>query len=107
MADRRSVVEGHLKTATTALEKHTKALAAAKADKKVMRRNPKFRQLEAEVRQYKSQIAAMDKSEKVLADMKQRTAERRAQPKVTKAKKKAPVAAPKAKKEGKKPKAEG
>jgi hypothetical protein len=106
MADRRPVVEGHLNTATSALERHVKALPKEKADKKSLNRNPKYRQLAAKVTKYKTQLAAIDKAVKVFADMEQRTAERRAQPKVKKPKKKPVAAAPKAKKEPKKAKAE-
>lgn len=95
MATRRELYESHKQTVTAQLEQHKKALAGKKLDEKAQKRDPIFRKLKADIKKFDLRIKALDKVDAVNADLVQRRAERAAQPKVKKEKKKkvAPAAA--------------
>ena len=102
MTTRREVVEAHLKDATEALQKRTALLATRDmTDKKARKRDTTFRKIEADIRKFKKRLGAFDAMTALNADLVTRRAERAAQPKVPKVKKKVVAAPVKAKKEKK------
>lgn len=103
----RQVIETHLKSAQQAAAARLQVLQGKKLDKKASRRDARLREIQALERKYKRRLKALGKIDAVNADLEKRRAEKAAQPKMPKEKKKrAPVATKPAKGGGKK-KAEG
>ena len=99
----RNVIETHLKQAQDALQDRMKLLTGRQFDEKRCKRDARVRELQGLVRQFNRRIKAFDKIVAVNQDLVTRRAERAAQPKLPKVKKKKPVAEtkPKVKKERK------
>ena len=96
MANRKDLYEIRLNAAAAALAARSQLLDSKKFDKKRKQRDPQFRALKAQVKVFKTRIAAIQKVLDLDAATKQRKAERLATPKAPKVKKQKSVeAAPK------------
>ncbi len=94
-APRRDVFQAQHDQATVLLAKRVKLLAERKVEgKKMLQKDTIWRKLAADVKQFKTRIAAMKFEEDREVDLATRRAERLAKPKEPKAKKKKLVAAP-------------
>jgi len=82
---RRADLEGHLKTKTAALAARGQKLDAQnKKGKKAHRKDPTYRALQAEIKQVKHRLGALDAIVKLNADLVERRAIKAATPKVKK-----------------------
>jgi hypothetical protein len=93
-ASRRSVFEAQTTAATEALQKRVSLLGERKiSTKKELQKDPIWRKLNADVKQFKTRIAAMQFEEDREVDLQKRREERAATPKAPKEKKKKVAAA--------------
>lgn len=104
MTTRREVAENHLNAAKQALDARKSALSGRKLNDKQVKRDATYRKIEADVRKWKKRLGAFDAVVALNAEVEQRRAEKAAQPKVKKEKKKVAVAKPEKAKGGKKSK---
>jgi hypothetical protein len=96
MLSRRNVIENHLKRAEATLQSRTAVLTERQLGEKSRKRDVMFRKAQAEIRQYKRRLKALDKIDAVKADLEKRRVERAEAAKLPKEKKKkkaAPAAA--------------